>query len=342
MHYKKTGSNNLPDDLEDNSAIYQFIAVVDSFDEMWLSDLDCQPNYLHIHILKVGVNDQNFSQYLQKIKSLTSSSDNDLLDGILFQWGLPSDLKTKSRSVSVRAKHLKNFDTGIGSLARGNESGDEHKNSFIGGGEAFKLLDTNVRITKGNKFFNVSDEDGYWTFQAPTSKNAKIFNDVINQEIDGRNMLLDFLKNKSSGKPFFAVFNGQFIKDFYTRSNGIFPEDISVIEKPQRVLFESDEAIGGHLLGGTQSSGDLKSLQEKFTACQAKIQDFKIKFTSELIIIPSTLRIVKTNAQKFPDLSADDLATDQFSRAPRSQAKVLDATRLIQKLFRKKMKYPQK
>lgn len=320
---------------------YLFIAILDSVKEedesKTLSSLDCQPDYLHIHIL-ADESKTKFNEYIDKIKSQTPSPTTESSsDSILFQWGLPIQLSTQSRYQTTQAKHLQNFDVGIGSSAIGKESRIKNQSTFCGAGEAFKLLDTNVRVTKGNKSFAVANEEGYWTFQATNSENAKTFN-VPGVEIDGRNNLLNFFKDKSAGKPFVAVFNAQFIGEFYSRSNGILNEDLSLVTDSKKTLFEGNESVGGHLVGGTNSQGDLKSLQEKFDLSTAQTKDMKIKFTSELVIIPTKLRIIKENAEIPDNPTTQNLIKDEISREPRTHAEVLKATTLIQKLRREKNK----
>lgn len=318
---------------------YKFIIILDSVDDA-LSSLDCQPNYLHIHILdsKKG---QKFSDILKQVNSQSPMQPNiDSAENILLQWGQPFGKEAMSRSVVVKAKDLENFDVGLGSFGIGNESVEKDKNSFISGGEAYKMGQDNFRITKGNAVFEVDKNQGYWIFQTTTFKNAQIYSDVIGQEIDGREKLLDFLKGISNdSKPFVAMFEASFIGDFYSRSNGIFPEDLIEVEDPKKILFSSVESIGGHLLGGSNNQGDIISLQQKLSKTEAEKHDFKIKIHSPIIFKPIELRIVKSCSKGLSDLSLEVLAGNQFSRLPRSKVKVLNAVNLLQKFFRSKQPY---
>ncbi|MFM2200018.1 MAG: hypothetical protein RL769_71 [Pseudomonadota bacterium] len=322
-----------------NSRKYQFIAILDSVDHSQ-SKLDCQPDYLHIHILD-SEKGQDFSKYLEQVNLQLQISCNDSsTKNILLQWGLPIDKEAKSRSVVVKAKDLENFDVGLGSFAVGNESFGNSKNFFISGGEAFKMGQKNLRITKGNEVFEVGEEQGYWIFQATNLNNAQIHYNVIDQEIDGREKLLDFLKDKSDSKPFVAMFEASFIGDFYSRSNGIFPEDFERVEDPKKILFSGIESVGGHLLGGSNSKGDIISLQEKLSLTQAKDHNFRIKILSPIILKSfNELRIVKSCSKGLSDVSLEVLAGNEFSRLPRSKVKVLKAVNLLQKFFRSKRNY---
>lgn len=318
---------------------YQFIAILDSVDHSQ-SSLDCQPDYLHIHILD-SEKGQEFSKYLEQVNLQLQMSCNDSsVDNILLQWGLPIDKEAKSRSVVVKAKDLENFDVGLGSFAVGNESFGNSKNFFISGGEAFKMGQKNLRITKGNEVFEVGEEQGYWIFQTTNLKNAQIHYNVIDQEIDGREKLLDFLKDKSASKPFVAMFEASFIGDFYSRSNGIFPEDFERVQDSNKVLFSGNESVGGHLVGGSKSQGDIISLQEKLTLTEAKNHNFRIKILSPIILKSfNELRIVKSCSKGLSDISLEVLAGNEFSRLPRSKVKVLNAVNLLQKFFRSKKNY---
>lgn len=320
-----------------DSRKYNVIAILDSVDYS-LSSLDCQPDYLHIHILDTEKGSK-FSDILKQVNSQPSMPFNQhSTENILLQWGQPSDKEAMSRSVVVKAKDLENFDVGLGSFGMGNESPKKDKNLFISGGEAYKMGEDNLRITKGNVVFEVDKNQGYWIFQATTFKNSQVYCDDINQEIDGREKLLEFLKDKSGSKPFVAMFEASFIGDFYSRSNGIFPEDFGRVEDPKKILFSGNESVGGHLLGGSKSQGDIISLQEKFSLTQAKDHNFRIKILSPIILKSfDELRIVRPCSKVLPEMSLEALASDQFSRLPRSKAKVLNAVKLLQNFFRSKI-----
>ncbi|NBV06159.1 MAG: hypothetical protein EBS06_02850 [Proteobacteria bacterium] len=236
---------------------YRFICVVDSAkktdDEGNLSDLDVSPGYLHIHIVD--------SEVLDPIEKFSKKLSKESLNKYLFQWGIPLEKDAKTRSRKVLASEVKEFgQVGIGSLARGE---NEQKKDFIGGGEAFLCDSKNLRITKGNSLFEVADNEGYWTFQVCDFNGSKKISHLKDQSINGRDSLMNLLTEISEGKPCMSIFDAEFNGNFFARSNGIFLEDKSLVKDSSISLFDN-EAVGGHLVGGSSNEGDLKSLQERF------------------------------------------------------------------------------
>lgn len=229
--------------------------------------LDAQ--YLHIHI----VSSDNF----QPIEIFAKKISDKPSDNILYQWGQLEDLKNHNRSVKVLASEINKFgQIGIGSLWRGNE-----KNGGMGGGEGFLFDDYNFRIIKGNKILEVADSEGYWTFQVANFNGAKIFTDLSGCRVNGRLSLQELLLKKSENKPFIATFDVEFIGEFFARSNGIFIED----EQSSKSLF-TEEIVGGHLLGGSNNLGDIKSLKEKFSEAEIGSIDFSFVIKSQVLLQP--------------------------------------------------------
>jgi len=285
---------------------YRFICILDSVENgnETISNLDASPDCLHIHILKSDL-------MKSSIDSFASSLNSESINFNMYQWGTPLDKEAGVRSEKVSAEEIKAYSqVGIGSAARGagEESGD-----FIGGGEGFLFNEENYRITKGNKALPVEDEEKYWTFQACDFNGAKVVNDLKEIEINGRNNLLNLLKDKSENKPFIAVFDADFSGDYLSRSNGIFPEDHKAVDNLNNVF--SSNIQGGHLLGGSSNKGDLASLKS-FDPTIIKEHDFSLKITSNVLLKEvHDLKIFKKNGE---------------TRKPRTSIAVNEAATLIQ------------
>jgi len=292
------------------SKTYRLICIVDSVQngDHTLSTLDASPDYLHIHILE--------SNYLKTIDELSSQLNPQATNEILFQWGIPLEKDAKTRSAKVSAKTIKKFgQIGIGSAARGDS---ERTGDFIGGGEAFLFDEQNFRVSKGDGVFEVQDDQRYWTFQVADFNGAKKFDDLNGSRIEGRNHLMQILKEKSDGKPFVAVFDAEFEGNLFARSNGIFPEDESKVFNPQQSLFDT-EIKGGHLVGGSQNQGDIDSLKQKFHE-SANAIDFVLTVKSDVILKPiNELQIAKS--------------TSGF-REPRTDIEVKKAVQIVEKYRR--------
>jgi len=238
---------------------YRFIAVLDS--------LSLQ--YLHIHIL-----DSSFLKPLCEFSFSPIAKNHDL-----FQWGNISDLEKKSRREKVSADEIKKFgQIGIGSAWMGIEG-----NGGLGGGEGFFFNNENFRIIKGNEVIPAKENETYWNFQIADFDGAKKI-DLGNKKISGRENLTKILSEISEGKIFIATFDAEFSDEYFARSNGIFFHD-QVADRSQS-LFEN-EIKGGHLVGGSKNSGDLKSLQLKLPSEQAAVSDFSIKLNSEILLKPA-------------------------------------------------------
>ncbi len=295
------------------SRIYRLICIVDSVEngDQTISSMDASPDYLHIHILD--------SEYLRPIDETLeeiSKSDGEV-DNNLYQWGTIFEKDTHTRSTKVSAEEIKNYgQVGIGSFSRGS---DERMGDFIGGGEAFLFNSQNFRLTKGNELFAAMDSQEYWTFQAANFCDASKIDDLRGFIISGRKNLMDILKEKSGSRPFVATFDAEFDDKFFTRSNGIFPEDVEFVAEPNLTLFD-DKIKGGHLVGGSHNFGDLESLQQKFSSAEAGDIDFSLKIISPVFLKPiNELKIAKKDGE---------------FRAPRTEIEVNTAAQLIQEKWK--------
>lgn len=301
---------------------YRLICVLDSIDsgEVTLSTMDASPNYLHIHVLE--------SERLGSIENFSQESSGQNIDNFLYQWGIMFEKDAKIRSAKVTAEEVKKFgQVGIGSAACGeveskkrDRDGNLIEKDFIGGGEAFLSNGQNFRITKGGGVFEVADQEKYWSFQVADFSNAQRISELKENQIDGREKLLEILKEKSGGKPFIATFDAEFVGNFLARSNGIFPEDKAAVQNPEQSLF-SENIKGGHLVGGSRNVGDIESLRNSGFSQEA---DFSLKIVSDVFLKPiDQLQIAKK---------------DGGFREPRTQFQVNQAALLIQKEFRKKFR----
>lgn len=277
-------------------------AISDGFDNK--SSMDVSPDYLHIHILKTS--------YLRPITELIELCENVESESVIYQWGIPFEKLSKVRSAKVSCEEvIKRGNVGIGSFAIG---AAENKKDFIGGGEAFMSGSQNFRISKGNRVFESSAKQSYWTFQAADFGGSQRVDDIRGLVVNGRQNLMLLLKAKSGDKPFVATFDAEFEGDFFVRSNGIFPEDTGLVEDPEKFLFCND-AEGGHLVGGSDDNlGDLDSLGGISSS------DFCIKILSPVLIKPiNEVRISKKNGE---------------FRPPRAEIEVKQAAQLIQRKWR--------
>jgi len=289
------------------SKIYRLICIVDSINKGGdtISTMDASPDYLHIHILD--------SEHLNPIDSPIREIPEKETSNTLYQWGTIFEKDTHTRSTKVSAAEIKKYgQIGIGSASRGS---NERIGDFIGGGEAFLFDAQNFRITKGNGMFEAGDEQEYWTFQVADFSDALRTDDLLDQVISGRDNLMEILKLKSGGEPFIATFDVTFNDEFFARSNGILPEDVSFIEDPNLALFDT-EIKGGHLVGGSQNTGDIESLKQKFTDESIDIVDFSLQIVSPVFLKPiNELKIAKKNGE---------------FRNPRTEIEVNKASQLIQ------------
>jgi hypothetical protein len=236
---------------------FRFICILDSL----------SADYLHIHILD--------SSYLEPLEDFSRKLSANQQNCVLYQWGNLQDLEKEQRKVKVLAREIKkSCNIGIGSCWKGSE-----KKGGIGGGEAFLFDSQNFRITKGNEVFKVKDEQGYWNFQQADFNGAQKFSTL--EKISGREELKNFLLKKTGNKAFVATFDAEFSGDFFARSNGIFPEDN--VKNPAQSLFEK-EINGGHLVGGSNNTGDLKSLKQRFDENEAALIDFSFYLRSEILL----------------------------------------------------------
>ena len=296
------------------SRIYRLICILDSVasDDQTISSMDASPDYLHIHILD--------SSYLRPLEEALEDTlqGNVGTDNALYQWGTPFEKDTHTRSTKVSAEEIKNHgQIGIGSASRGN---NEMEGDFIGGGEAFLFNSQNFRLTKGNEIFSAADSQKYWAFQTANFSNAVKIDDLSGSTISGRRNLMDILKEKSNSRPFVATFDAEFHGKFFTRSNGIFPEDLEFVREPELSLFD-DEIKGGHLVGGNDNPGDVKSLQQKFSSEEEiKEIDFSLRILSPIFLKPlNELKIAKRNGT---------------FRSPRTEIEVNGAAQLIQEKWK--------
>lgn len=291
---------------------YRLVCVLDAVSDAdnTKSSMDVSPDYLHIHILKTS--------YLRSFDEFIDSCVNDSSENTLYQWGVPFDKTSKTRSAKVFAEEIfEKGNIGIGSAAVGEA---ENKGDFIGGGEAFLTGSQNFRTSKGNKVFESPAQQTYWTFQVSDFGNAQKFDDLNGLIVNGRQNLMLLLKDRSQGKPFIATFDAEFEGDFFARSNGIFPEDASFIQDPNKTLFCND-AEGGHLVGGSTNSGDLESLSERFNLSDSLSTDFSLKIVSALAIKSiDEVKISKKNGD---------------FRIPRTEIEVNHAAQLIQRTWHK-------
>ncbi len=289
---------------------YRLICVLDSISDgdNTQSSMDVSPDYLHIHILK--------SSYLNPLDDFINSSVKEYADDALYQWGIPFEKNSHTRSAKVSAEEIfTKGNIGIGSAARGD---NEDKEDFIGGGEGFLTGSQNFRVSKGNKVFSASTQQSYWTFQVSDFANSQKFDDITGIIVHGRENLMILLKDKSAGRPLIATFDAEFVGDFFARSNGIFPEDVGLVENPEKVLFSND-AEGGHLVGGSNNSGDLDSLSRIFSLDESMSSDFSIRIASSVAIKPiDEVKIFKKNGD---------------FRSPRTEIEVNHAAQLIQKTW---------
>ena len=295
------------------SDIYRFICILDSHsldNENKLSELDVAPGYLHIHILRL-------SQELKPIDEFSAKINTDSKNNILFQWGTPLEKESATRSEKVSLATISQLgQVGIGSAARGKNEQDE---DFIGGGEAFFFDGKSVRVTKGDQVITTEHDQTYWTFQVADFNGAKNIDSLNNQKVTGRKSLMNLLKFYSGDKPFIATFDAEFEGDFFARSNGIFPEDKRIVENPDKSLFDKD-INGGHLLGGSDNGGDVKSLKLKFSNEQVNDIDFSLIIRSNVILKSvDNVKIAKS---------------DGSFRNPRTAIEVEDAAKLIQDSWR--------
>lgn len=291
---------------------YRLVCVLDAiFDgENTQSSMDVSPDYLHIHILK--------SSYLKPFDEFIDSCGGGSTQDDLYQWGIPFEKESRTRSAKISAQEiLAKGNVGLGSAARGE---NESEGDFIGGGEGFLVGSQNFRVSKGNKVFEMQKDENYWIFQIADFGNAQKFDDVNGITVNGRENLLSLLKDKSGGRPFVATFDVEFEGDFFARSNGIFPEDVGLVEDPDAVLF-SNNAEGGHLVGGSDNSGDLESLSTIFSLADSMSSNFLIKIVSPVTIKPiNEVKIIKK---------------DGNFRSPRKEIEVNHAAQLIQETWEK-------
>lgn len=273
-------------------AKFRMICVLDSTQDQGLSSRDVSPDYLHIHALEIDAI-ESIEEFSKRISVKTDTT------GTLVQWGKPAHLYDKKRREKVSASEVKKHgQVGLGSAWRGSEGSDG-----TGGGEAFLFGEKNVRVTRGSGVFDVADDGKYWIFQVADFSGAEKISD-LRGEIKGREALKKALLEKSLGKPFVATFDIEAEDNFYTRSNGIFPEDRADLEHPDKALFIGGEK-GGHVVGGSANEGDLKSLSE--LPDPAGI-DFSLKITSDVLLKPlGQVKIVKK---------------DGSCRAPRTETRV--------------------
>ncbi len=229
-------------------------------------------------------------EFITKLSGI--GSDNNL-----YQWGAISEKNSNTRSVKVSAKKIKQYgQVGIGSVARGC---NELIGDFIGGGEGFLFDSQNFRITKGDGVFEVKDDQEYWMFQVTDFNNALKISDLSGNIIEGRKNLMEILKDKSRSRLFVATFDVRFNARFFARSNGIFPEDLKFVQNPNKTLFDQD-IKGGHLLGGGNNIGDIKSLKEKFNQEEAMSNDFSCQIMSQVLLKPiEEIKIIKNDNLKW-------------------------------------------
>jgi|GEM_PF-2444272 len=292
---------------------YRLICVLDSLSREGStpSALDLSPNYLHIHALE--------SSQLQPIDEFRRSLSFDAADFSIRQWGIPLELAAHNRSVKVLSEEIKRHgQIGIGSAARGVESGNTP--NFLGGGEGFLFGNKNFRITKGGEAFEVKDDEGFWTFQVADFSGAKVFTN--HEKINGRGELLRYLLEKSKGMPFVATFDVTFEENSFVRSNGIFPEDSKTTEQESLLDASLESVKGGHLVGGSDNEGDLKSLLTKLDEGQAAENDFCLTITSEVLLKPVHEVLIAQSNGAF--------------RKPRTEVRVREAAIKIQNFIRKK------
>lgn len=238
---------------------YRFICILDSL----------HSPYLHIHILD--------SSYLKPLAEFSFSSEAKNHD--LFQWGDIADLEKKSRRPKVTASEIKKFGTiGIGSAWMGVEGIDG-----CGGGEGFFFNGENFRIIKGNEVVAAKKDETYWNFQIADFDGAKKI-DLGNKKIFGRMQLTKILSEIANKQIFISSFDAEFVGDYFARSNGIFDSD--EVENRTNSLF-LNEIKGGHLVGGSKNSGDLKSLRLNFSDEQAQESDFTLELRSEILLKPA-------------------------------------------------------
>jgi len=293
---------------------YRLICILDALTDSdnTISTLDASPNYLHIHLLRSDLLSETIEEFASKI-----SNQNLNIDDALYQWGIISEKTTKTRFAKVMAQKIKEYgQIGIGSVARGKENIGQ----FIGGGEAFLFNGDNYRITKGNTVFKADENQKYWTFQVANFNNASISTDLIGKTINGREHLLEILKEKSGGKALVATFDAEFDGEFFARSNGIFPEDKQSVINIDQTLFEND-INGGHLLGDSTNIGDLESLEANINQQNNKTIGFSLKILSPVLLKPiDRLEIAKQDGSGF--------------RKPRTEIQIESATKVIQQAWR--------
>jgi hypothetical protein len=235
---------------------YTVIAIYGgkSTGENVISSLDGTPGYLHIHIIRKDI--------LQNLPTLdTAGVGNAKESQTIYQWGAPldKDLGTRQPVVSI-ADIISYGDLGAGSAAIG---GNEENSSFVGGGEVFIIPCLEgikaFRVTKGQGVFPLELTDKCWTCEVSNSNEGLII-PLTKQEISGRLELLIALQEahrQDKDIPFIAQFDAHFDKEHLAvRSNGIWPNDS--VEQRDITLFDAttNDPVGGHLLGDSDSAGD--------------------------------------------------------------------------------------
>lgn len=291
--------------------VYRLICIVDSLAREVESNstLDSSPEYLHIHVLD--------SKYLKPIDEFIQNLSGDDLDNSLYQWGTNLEKIAHTRSAKVSAEEIKKYgQIGIGSAARGE---GEQSGNFVGGGEAFLFNSQNFRIIKGNGVFESNDDQKYWTFQVADFNGAQRISDFRNIQVNGRENLMKILIEKSDGMPLIATFDAEFEGEFFARSNGIFPEEVDLVERSNESLFLK-EINGGHLVGGSLNDGDIASLELEFSHEKSSSIDFNFLIVSDIVLKPiHEVKIAKKNGD---------------FRKPRTDIEVNDAAQLIQKFWK--------
>lgn len=184
---------------------FRLICVLDATEEQGLSKKDVSPNYLHIHALEAD-DLESLENFVQKFSAPTEKS------GTLYQWGKPAHLVKNTRRETVSASEItEHGQIGIGSAWHGSE-----KSGGMGGGEGFYFDKKNVRITRGNGVFDMSEKEKYWIFEVMDFSGAKKISELRGQ-IDGREDLKRKLLREAGNKPFMACFDAEVGDDFFTR-----------------------------------------------------------------------------------------------------------------------------
>jgi hypothetical protein len=242
--------------MQDLSRLYRVIAVYGGPRDgpKSVSEKDGAPGYLHMHIL-----DNHFLQGA----SLTQQGEPN----VLYQWGRPEDHRQNKRSVTVTEEQRAIYGSlGIGSAAIGSErTGD-----FCGGGEGFIYGDKSYRIIKGNQVIEMEKDLGYWTLQLTAFQGRQII-DQVSKATSREGLVNQLIQATGHDQMFITTFLARFpVQSLYARSNGIFPHD--PVDYPLLNSFSGEVAVGGHVIGDSDKSGDIATPNHKLASVELYIE----------------------------------------------------------------------